>query len=209
MEKTKPILYGVADYAELRKANAWFIDRTAKIRDLEATRYAMFLRPRRFGKSLLVSLLEYYYDVAFADRFDELFGGTDIGSNPTEERGGYLALYFDFSAVSKDTGRVQDDFNAYAGLCCDTFARKYAGILPVDMSDRILAASNVAMKLNEIFLGMRDGERKLIKEWQLSGTGCQPVPANDRAGHPTNGTVTLHRLVLVFHGGECVLGEEV
>ena len=50
MEKTRPILYGVADYAQMRKANAWFIDRTAKIRDLEATRYAVFLRPRRFGK---------------------------------------------------------------------------------------------------------------------------------------------------------------
>ena len=59
MENTRPILYGVADYAEIRKANAWFIDRTAKIRDLEGTRYAVFLRPRRFGKSFLVSLLEY------------------------------------------------------------------------------------------------------------------------------------------------------
>ena len=59
MEKTRPILYGVADYAEIRKANSWFVDRTAKIRNLETTRYAMFLRPRRFGKSLLVSMLEY------------------------------------------------------------------------------------------------------------------------------------------------------
>ena len=68
VEKTRPILYGVADYAEMRKANAWFIDRTAKIRDLEATRYAVFLRPRRFGKSLIVSMLHAYYDVKFADR---------------------------------------------------------------------------------------------------------------------------------------------
>ena len=68
MEKIRPILYGVADYAEIRKANAWFVDRTAKIRDLETTRYAMFLRPRRFGKSLIVSMLQYYYDVAFSAR---------------------------------------------------------------------------------------------------------------------------------------------
>ena len=51
MEKTRPIMYGVADYALIRKENGWFVDRTAKIRDLEATRYAVFLRPRRFGKS--------------------------------------------------------------------------------------------------------------------------------------------------------------
>ena len=62
-DKTRPILYGVADYARIRHENAWFVDRTAKIRDLEATSYAMFLRPRRFGKSLLTSILETYYDI--------------------------------------------------------------------------------------------------------------------------------------------------
>ena len=100
MDDTRPILYGVADYAELRKANAWFVDRTAKIRDLEATRYALFLRPRRFGKSLLASILEAYYDVRYADRFDEFFSGTDIGENPTDEHNKYLILKFDFSTVS-------------------------------------------------------------------------------------------------------------
>ena len=116
MEKTRPILYGVSDYAQMRKANAWFVDRTAKIRDLEATRYALFLRPRRFGKSLWASILEAYYDVRYADRFDEFFSGTDIGEHPTDERGKYLILRFDFSAVSKDAALVQDDFNGYAGL---------------------------------------------------------------------------------------------
>ena len=48
MEKPRPILYGVADYAQIRKKNAWFVDRTAKIRDLEDIAYAVFLRPRRF-----------------------------------------------------------------------------------------------------------------------------------------------------------------
>ena len=161
MEKTRPILYGVADYAELRKANAWFVDRTVKIRDLEATRYAMFLRPRRFGKSLIVSMLQYYYDVAFADRFDELFGGTDIGANPTDERGKYLALYFDFSGVSKEVRKVQGDFDSYASLCCDTFARKYANRLPDGLAGRILAASGCTEKLNEIFLGMRSASDRL------------------------------------------------
>ena len=96
MEKTRPILYGVADYAQIRRANAWFLDRTAKIRDLEATRYAVFLRPRRFGKSLWTSILEAYYDVRYAGRFDEFFAGTDIGADPTDERGKYLVLKFDF-----------------------------------------------------------------------------------------------------------------
>ena len=161
MEKTRPILYGVADYALLRQKNAWFVDRTAKIRNLEDTAYAMFLRPRRFGKSLLLSMLEYYYDVAFADRFDELFDGTDIGANPTDEHGQYLVLKFDFSAVSKEPSKVQDDFDFYVSLCCDTFARKYDSLLPAGLASRILGASGMSMKLNEILLGMRASSRKL------------------------------------------------
>ena len=102
MDKIRPILYGVSDYAEIRRTNAWFVDRTAKIRDLEATRFAMFLRPRRFGKSMLISILQAYYDVRYAARFEELFAGTAIGENPTEEHNQYLILYFNFSVVSKE-----------------------------------------------------------------------------------------------------------
>ncbi len=161
MEKTKPILYGVADYAEIRRANAWFVDRTAKFRDLEATRYAVFLRPRRFGKSLLMSMLRAYYDVTFADRFEEFFAGTDIGADPTPERGRYLVLKFDFSAVAKDARQVEDSFNAYASLRCDTFAREYEKILPEGLPSRILAAKGVSAKMNEIVAGMEHSEKKL------------------------------------------------
>ena len=161
MEKTRPILYGVADYAELRKRNGWFIDRTAKIRDLEATHYAVFLRPRRFGKSLLVTMLHAYYDVNFADRFDEFFGGTDIGANPTEEHGKYLVMKFDFSAVSKDASKVQGSFDEYAALRVDTFAREYAHRLPEGLSERILCAQGACAKLNITFAGLAHTSLKL------------------------------------------------
>ena len=161
MENTRPILYGVADYAQIRKKNGWFIDRTAKIRDLEATAYVMFLRPRRFGKSFLISMLHAYYDVNFADRFEEFFGGTDIGANPTDERGRYLVLYFDFSAVSNEAAEVQRKFNTYASLCCDTFARNYRTRLPEGLADRILAAQNCDEKMNEITLGVKGTGIKL------------------------------------------------
>ena len=155
MEKIRPILYGVSDYAEIRKANAWLIDRTAKIRDLEATRYAMFLRPRRFGKSLLTTILQAYYDVAYAGRFDEFFSGTDIGANPTDEHNKYLVLKFDFSAVSKDIAKVQDDFDYKASLRCDDFARCYAKILPDGLDARILKAPDIGKKLAQIMSGLR------------------------------------------------------
>ena len=155
MEKTRPILYGVADYAELRKANAWFLDRTAKIRDLEATRYAVFLRPRRFGKSLLTTILQAYYDVAYAARFDDFFSGTAIGANPTDLHNKYLVLKFDFSGVSKDIAKVQDDFDYKSSLRCDDFARRYAKILPEGLDARILQAPDIGKKLAQIMSGLR------------------------------------------------------
>ena len=161
MENTRPILYGVADYAQIRKANAWFVDRTAKIRDLEATRYAMFLRPRRFGKSLLLSMLQYYYDVALADRFDELFAGTDIGANPTDEHSKYFVIKFDFSAVSKVPPSVEADFSRYASLRCDTFARDYGKSLPDGLAERVFNATDVCAKLNEIIAGLEHTGIKL------------------------------------------------
>ena len=161
MEKTRPILYGVADYAQIRRKNAWFLDRTAKIRNLEETAYAVFLRPRRFGKSLFVTMLHAYYDVNFADRFEEFFGGTDIGANPTDEHGKYLVMKFDFSAVSKDASKVQGSFDEYAALRVDTFAREYAQRLPEGLSERILCAQGACAKLNVAFAGLAHTSLKL------------------------------------------------
>ena len=155
MEKTRPILYGVADYAEIRKANAWFVDRTVKIRDLEATRYAMFLRPRRFGKSLLTSIVEAYYDIACAERFDSLFSGTDIGDNPTGERNSYLVLSFDFSAVEKSPETAEQSFSSHVCGRIDAFARKYAARIGEASASRIFAAMNSTEKMNVLFDEMK------------------------------------------------------
>ena len=160
-EEPRPILYGVSDYALMRRKNAWFVDRTAKIRDLEKVSYALFLRPRRFGKSLLCSILEAYYDVRYADRFDEFFAGTDIGANPTEERGRYLILRFDFSAVSKDVGKVQESFNKYAADCCDAFVTNYAALLPDGLEKNVRDERNAGDKLNKIAIGLRGSDHRL------------------------------------------------
>ena len=158
MEKIRPILYGVADYAQIRKKNAWFVDRTAKIRDLENIAYVVFLRPRRFGKSLMLSILEAYYDVAYADRFEQLFAGTDIGADPTEERNRYLVLYFNFSAVSKDVRQVEGSFEKYTADRFDAFAEKYAKRLPAGLPEKILSSSSAADKMSALFAGMKGVE---------------------------------------------------
>lgn len=169
MGKTRPILYGVADYAELRRANGWFIDRTAKIRDLEATHFAMFLRPRRFGKSLFLSILEAYYDIERRGRFDELFAGTDIGASPTDERGKYMILYFNFSAVNKDVRKVEDSFEKYAAERFSAFAENYAEASVPESRRDFVHKMNVALKeLVETRMWLRIIVlRKYVSEKQL------------------------------------------
>ena len=154
-------MYGVADYAMIRKKNGWFVDRTAKIRDLEQTAYAVFLRPRRFGKSLLTAILEAYYDVACAERFDSLFSGTDIGGDPTEERNSYLVLSFDFSAVEKSPETAQQSFSTHVCGRIDAFARKYAGRIGEASASRILAARNSTDKMNVLFDEMKGTENPI------------------------------------------------
>ena len=100
MNSVKTIPYGVSDFANMRRRNGYYVDNTWGIPLLEALPYQLFVRPRRFGKSLLLSILHYYYDVNETERFDELFAGTWIYENPTPSRGKYLVLHFDFSKVA-------------------------------------------------------------------------------------------------------------
>ncbi|MEZ4301721.1 MAG: AAA family ATPase [Polyangiaceae bacterium] len=98
------IPYGQSNFAALRHDRAFYADKTPFLPELESLesgyRYLIFLRPRRFGKSLLVTMLESYYDASRAGQFDDLFGGLWIHRHPTAERGQYLALTLDFSSVT-------------------------------------------------------------------------------------------------------------
>jgi hypothetical protein len=96
--------YGISDFAKIMTNHYFYVDRTHLIPTIEdAGEQLLFLRPRRFGKSLLLSMLENYYDVAKADQFEKLFGQLVIGKNPTPKHNQYLVLKWDFSMV-KATG---------------------------------------------------------------------------------------------------------
>lgn len=93
------IPYAVADFVDLRERGFYYVDKTNYIPALEDYNAPVFLRPRRFGKSLLISTLASYYDRTKAHRFEELFGGTWIGSHPTPEHNRYMIIRYDFSAM--------------------------------------------------------------------------------------------------------------
>ncbi|MGH9846080.1 MAG: AAA family ATPase [Blastocatellia bacterium] len=92
--------YGIADFYQVITENYFYVDRTTHIPRIEdAGKQLLFLRPHRFGKSLLLSTLENYYDLAKAAEFDRLFGRLAIGGNPTAKRNQYFVLKLDFSAI--------------------------------------------------------------------------------------------------------------
>jgi hypothetical protein len=97
----KKILYGTSHFPSMIRENGYYVDKTRYIAELEklGAKVLTFLRPRRFGKSLFISMLEAYYDINTADQFDEIFGELYIGKNPTELRNSYPILKFDFSDV--------------------------------------------------------------------------------------------------------------
>ncbi|MCP4657433.1 MAG: AAA family ATPase, partial [bacterium] len=124
--------YGIADFESIRREGMLYFDRTAGIRDVERLgRTLVFLRPRRFGKSLWLGTLAAYYDLRLADDFDTLFGGLDAGRDPTPERGSYFVLHWNFSEVSArgSVDEIARHLHAYVNGQLEDFLLSYEGHL--------------------------------------------------------------------------------
>jgi len=134
--KIKRIPYGISDFIEFRKSNFYYVDKTRFIRNIEEKgNYLFFIRPRRFGKSLFLSILESYYDIVLKDRFDFLFKGTEIYKKPSAERNRYMVLTLDFSMVNPDTARVEEAFIDYVRETAFSFLVKYEKLLDIDLQE--------------------------------------------------------------------------
>ena len=127
MNDNLQIPYGVADFKRIRREGYYYIDKTGYIPLLEqAGSFLFFVRPRRFGKSLMASMLRCYYDVAEKDNFDALFGGLEIAKYPTRNANRYQVLYMDFSLVNRGEGdTLQTRFENYIGDQLDDFMHRY------------------------------------------------------------------------------------
>jgi hypothetical protein len=125
------------------------VDKTRFIRELEKYEIPVFLRPRRFGKSLWCSILECYYDINRQDRFGELFGHTDIGRNPTAARNSHLVMRFDFSQVEvkPDIAFIERSFNHVARSAISVFASAYGHIGDFSSADQQMTASDALVSV--------------------------------------------------------------
>jgi Predicted AAA-ATPase/PD-(D/E)XK nuclease superfamily len=151
------IPYALADYAELRADHCFFVDRTNYIEQLEtyASRYTMFLRPRRFGKSLFISMLAHYYDVSKAADFQPLFGDLYIGKHPTPLANQYLILLFDFSGIeTMDVKQVHHTFLNKVKEGIEWFINRYLDFCTQAEADNILnkrTPSDVVIQFFNVF----------------------------------------------------------
>lgn len=131
---TKMIPYGITDFDRIQQENYYYVDKTMFIERIERQPpYLFVIRPRRFGKSLTLSMLTSYYDISYAGRFEELFGHLYIGKHPTRLHNKFLILRFNFSEVSADIDKVQPSFKTH---CCNklmAFIYKYEHLFGEDI----------------------------------------------------------------------------
>ena len=145
------IPYGEADFRRIRLRQWLYVDKTRFLRRLEQERYAFLIRPRRFGKSLWVSLLENYYDRWWGHEFDAVFAGTDIGHNPTTERHRYVVLRFNFSAVNDNLETLEREFETYCHIELRGALERYPDLFSESALRRILAPPSITTRLSELF----------------------------------------------------------
>ena len=130
-QKPKRIPYGKQNWEDVRLSNFYYVDKTRFIPEIEAANeYFFFIRPRRFGKSLLMNMLRQYYDLRKADLFDRLFGDLWIGQHPTPEHNTYLVLHLNFAAFSGSFEGYQERMDDYCRRTVTAFIDKYADLLP-------------------------------------------------------------------------------
>ena len=147
MEKKRRIAYGVINWTQLVR-ECFVVDNTCYIRELESVQTPVFLRPKRFGKSVVCSMLAHYYDVNLRDRFEELFGKTDIGRNPTPLRNSFLVLQFDFQTVQVGTlAEIERNFCEHVRGRVERFATHYASL--ADWS-RVLEQDGPAAMIDKV-----------------------------------------------------------
>lgn len=150
-QQVKLVPYGVADFATVIEQNLYYVDKTMFIPELEKQpRNLFFIRPRRFGKSIFLSMLYSYYDCTQSHKFQSLFGNLWIGQHPTPLQGKYQVLFLDFSQITGNMDKLETKFNSYLSINLDAFVRQYSEYYQAEMEE-ILAQEDFEEKMELIF----------------------------------------------------------
>lgn len=157
MATYRALPYGISDFRRIRRENYYLVDKSSFITKLEETASFLFLiRPRRFGKSLFLSMLRYYYDIAEKDNFQELFKGLWIAEHPTWNQGRFQVMHIDFSQIGGTIDELTENFDGYMRMKFTNFARKYAVYYPKDYLDELNKYSSASDIMNYVHDAAKD-----------------------------------------------------
>ena len=149
MKQAKGIPYGISDFNRIRNNNFYFVDKTMYLPLIERMpSYLFLIRPRRFGKSVFLSMMRTYYDIGQKENFDKYFGDLWIGAHPTDMRNSYQVLFFDFSKTNLGNGSLKENFNDYCNIQLADFMRRYASFYQNEGMEEFLNGTQAADKLH-------------------------------------------------------------
>ena len=144
----KRVPYGIQDFVQVIEQNCYYVDKTAYIPKLEDCPNNLFcIRPRRFGKSVFLSMLHAYYDCRTKDKFQEWFGNLWIGKHPTPLQGRYQVMHLDFSQVGGSIENLEEKFNFYLGVQLNGFIRDYLDFYSEKVQKQVEDAKDAGGKL--------------------------------------------------------------
>lgn len=148
----KLLPYGMMNFADIRLDNYYYVDKTSFIPVIEQSdRFFFFIRPRRFGKSLTLNMLQHYYDVRTRDKFDAMFGDLYIGKHPTRDRNSYLVLYLNFSGISGELHNYRQGLDAHCNTSFDYFCDIYAEYLPKGIKEVLNEKAGAVEQLDYLY----------------------------------------------------------
>ena len=151
-KETKRIPYGMMNFVAIREDNYYYVDKTRFIEKVEnSNRFFFFIRPRRFGKSLTMSMLRHYYDINQTAKFEKLYGDLYIGKNPTPNHNKYLIVYLNFAVVNADLGNYRSALDAHCNTRFNYFCDTYSSLLPKNIKDELNKKNGCVEQLDYIY----------------------------------------------------------
>lgn len=157
MEDVKRVPYGISNFVEVVEQNQYYVDKTMYLPMLEnQPSNLFFIRPRRFGKSIFLSMMRAYYDITQKEKFEARFGNLWIGSHPTPLQGKFQVLFLDFSRASGGRGSLAENFDEYCSMAMDVFGKVYEPYYYPGYAAEMKSHSGFVNKLN--FLNFHSAE---------------------------------------------------
>ena len=158
----KRIPYGMMNFVNVRERDCYYVDKTRFIEKIEdSNMFFFFIRPRRFGKSLTMSMLQHYYDVNDADKFDMLYKGLYIGDHPTPEHNKYLVIYLNFAVVNAELDNYRKALDAHCNIQFDYFCDVYSQYLPNGMKEGLNKKNGAVDQLDYICTECKKSGQKI------------------------------------------------